>query len=796
MSLTIMSSIISHKNWILSILCILYCCINVDCQEVKVTIQINTDNSPQHTKWYLLGENKEYIAFQNEDYTEANTLYEHSVFVEKDLCVTFYITDDFGNGLTDNGSYMLFADDVLIASGQEFEFETSETFNCEEGESCESAIVIDTIPFIYSGLSKTNNWFVFIPENTFEYKLTTCNSGSVNHGQIPDTQILVYDECKLNTGGLQGSVTIRDDDPNCTPGTTIEALQLSLGQPYYINIGIADAEIHDGFTFEFSYNFILGCMDENSCNFNPFATIDDGSCYFDNCSPDLMVNQDSLFSSISLDTIINNDECLIREGCLSGSGQREIIRFTTAIENIGDTDYLLGNSSENETSFSYNNCHQHLHALGYAEYLLYAGAGDPLPVGFKNGFCISDLECDNFNNKYTCEYMGISAGCADIYGADLDCQWIDITDIPDGNYTLVVRINWNRLPDVRQFSESNFENNWAQVCIDIDRSNGATVIQKIEDCVLYKDCLGVTFGQTDIDCMGVCGGSAHYGDLNGDLKVDGLDVNQMFDDIHDNNIIANHCEDIYNDGKKSIYDMALLQRCLDWQEQDPSTNHNHCLFPTGYINSKDIIEFDLVNVTEKYFDIYYHSPQNDLKAVSISIDGVVLEKVEYMFAENIPMNNLRLNESSLHYYSFREDFNISENREMEWYARVYFKALLADQICISNIDDIVNINFERAISVIKTQCVDLSSVNTNEHDFENRFIIYPTIVDSDFIIIESEESLDIEYQITDIKGQTISVKKEKSTPLLEIDVNQLPQGLYFLKLKIGEKSISKRFIKV
>lgn len=34
--------------------------------------------------------------------------------------------------------------------------------------------------------------------------------------------------------------------------------------------------------------------------------------------------------------------------------------------------------------------------------------------------------------------QGLSPGCFDIYAANIDCQWIDITDVPPGNYVLKV----------------------------------------------------------------------------------------------------------------------------------------------------------------------------------------------------------------------------------------------------------------------------------------------------------------------------------------------------------------------
>nr|XP_009934205.1 PREDICTED: TBC1 domain family member 21 [Opisthocomus hoazin] len=102
---------------------------------------------------------------------------------------------------------------------------------------------------------------------------------------------------------------------------------------------------------------------------------------------------------------------------------------------------------------------RHYHSMDeFSHYdLLDATTGRKVAEGHKASFCLEDTTCDFGNLKrYACtaHTQGLSPGCYDTYNADIDCQWIDITDVQPGNYVLKVQVNPKYI-----VLESDFTNN-------------------------------------------------------------------------------------------------------------------------------------------------------------------------------------------------------------------------------------------------------------------------------------------------------------------------------------------------
>lgn len=192
--------------------------------------------------------------------------------------------------------------------------------------------------------------------------------------------------------------------------------------------------------------------------------------------PDLILDQVRLASSISLtNQAFSTSSCAYQEGCVTGTGLRRLLKFDTATPNIGTTDLHIGPPS---STFEYDYCHGHWHYKGYAEYRLFDQNGAEATRGRKQAFCLMDSgRYYGFTGTpgpggHHCGNQGISVGWQDVYYSGLDCQWIDITDVPNGVYTLQIELNAaDPVTGVRKVQELRYDNNVYRISVTVTGSS-------------------------------------------------------------------------------------------------------------------------------------------------------------------------------------------------------------------------------------------------------------------------------------------------------------------------------------
>jgi hypothetical protein len=208
-------------------------------------------------------------------------------------------------------------------------------------------------------------------------------------------------------------------------------------------------------------------------------------------------------------------DCAVVEGMVT-AGTRKLIIFSTQTNNIGPGELAIGDPLDHPEWFEFNTCHGHPHIKDYADYRLWTPAGydlwqslraanpnlcaqqildanpslaGQLVRGNKLGLCFFDvllmgqafyatMQCPGTPDpeKYTdCDNAGLSVCWADIYEpiyGVVDGQWIDVTDVPDGDYVLENESNAKRL-----IAEADYTNNSAAVLLRLT-NNQVHVVKK------------------------------------------------------------------------------------------------------------------------------------------------------------------------------------------------------------------------------------------------------------------------------------------------------------------------------
>lgn len=765
--------------------------------QVEVAIVIVPDNYPAETTWELRDANSNALLA-----SAANALGD-TVCVDTGICLRFTIFDSYGDGICcayGNGSYTVHYDGNVVGTGGQFTTQESVHFgDCAPGSDCSFADTVSTGSHV---AAHRDFWYYWTPDSTGTYEISTCGTNTCN------TVIWVYDHCVGlqwdNTN--QGTTYYNDNDCGLQARLTGH---FAAGTGYWIRIGDAGSNCPGNINWSLSYmGPVVGCMDPNACNYNPLATVSD-TCYYPGDTlcpegPDLMVVQSAIVSSLQLDVLSQVDPCLVNEGCLTGYGTRDLMRFTTHIKNIGTQDFYIGEPSQNPQMFQFDACHGHYHFAGYAEYILYDTASQPLPIGFKNGFCVLDLECSGGGTaQYSCNNMGITAGCGDIYDAGLQCQWIDITDVPSGRYTLVVRTNWTRMADALGRIEKDFENNWAQVCFDLVKDpvpgghNHSFTIDP--NCPPLTDCNGVVFGSAIYDCNGVCDGPALHGDVDNNQSQQLLDGQAYVSGILGTGIAVTNCYDLNNDGDISVFDAALINACAlrgDNYMVPSGGIRDYCTdLPNNVVNFGDSVSLRLGNIDfqNRTLDIEILNPDCKVKAYQFNVSGLVLTGATNLIPSTEYPNSVQVNSTGTVISVTTQDSAIGKSLGYRPLCRLQFASVNAGLICLDQIVDIMNSEYEGVSTAISGSCITAVSIpepanRYNVQVFPNPFSKETTL---EFDMMPRER---FTLEIIDLSGKVVRNYGVIQSNRVRIERVDLGAGMYFFRLKGKSEQVGKIII--
>jgi Lysyl oxidase len=142
-------------------------------------------------------------------------------------------------------------------------------------------------------------------------------------------------------------------------------------------------------------------------------------------------------------------ECAVEKQCVNGPGPRRVLRASLQVANVGAADMVFGAPGASP-GVKRAGCNGRSYLEGFLRFELLDTSG--AIVARTEGRVA--LECAADGAPYDCEFLGLPRNVSALYVGFGECEWVDITGIPAGDYRLRVRVNPDRIT-----SEANYANN-------------------------------------------------------------------------------------------------------------------------------------------------------------------------------------------------------------------------------------------------------------------------------------------------------------------------------------------------
>ena len=334
-------------------------------------------------------------------------------------------------------------------------------------------------------------------------------------------------------------------------------------------------------------------------------------------------------------------------------------------------------------------------------------------------------------------------------------------------------------------------------CINLDRTSGELLVETIEGCEPFDDCMGIEFGTAVSDCNGDCNGSAIMGDLDANGAQEFADAVAYVEQILGNDIEALPCTDIDQDDEITVTDAAHLALCQHFnvlhEHPDSLGYHDKCNFPVNHIvNPFDTVRFTIgaVNWGQQYMDIHVHNPNNRMVGYQFSMSGMsissavsIADPIEYPITPSFTPGGVEVIGLSYDNMSFPKHYEYAPLVRLYWSA-------VEDEVCIDFITDVVNESYHNTLTVIEEGCVTASGV-AESIDAEAP-MLYPNPMKAMATLRFANPTREpMQLIISDATGRVVYDEFVNGTSHV-IQRNGLRSGAYFYTLRSESRSFTGR----
>jgi hypothetical protein len=133
------------------------------------------------------------------------------------------------------------------------------------------------------------------------------------------------------------------------------------------------------------------------------------------------------------------NDCAVVDGCVRGPGPRRLMRFSIEAINLGNADMILGPAGT--AGVNRSTCTQALLADDFLRYELLAPDGALIIRSSGRASHCAPRTPGAPILPFRCDVLGLARRSYDVFSSSEECQWLDVTGVDAGDYTLRVTIN-------------------------------------------------------------------------------------------------------------------------------------------------------------------------------------------------------------------------------------------------------------------------------------------------------------------------------------------------------------------
>jgi hypothetical protein len=144
-----------------------------------------------------------------------------------------------------------------------------------------------------------------------------------------------------------------------------------------------------------------------------------------------------------------------------------------------------------------------------------------------------------------------------------------------------------------------------------------------------------------------------------------------------------------------------------------------------------------------------------------------------------------------------QEMLINTNASVDQLCRVYWNSITDSVICISQIIDIVNENYEASIGLVGGGCVAVPSIAVQENGSTVALNIFPNpATDIIHVSMGLMQTEDVNLSVTDGLGRVVysNIYKNVNNQTVQVDLGNLSNGVYNVTLQTNTGKVTKRII--